>query len=128
LLQVFANLLQNAIKYSPQGGPITFTIAPQDLLALHAQTTESAEAASVQPLMVDITIADQGIGVPLDAQGHLFECFYRAPNIVSTQARGVGLGLYVVSEFLHLHGGSIRVESSGIAGEGSRFIVSLPLK
>jgi signal transduction histidine kinase/PAS domain-containing protein len=128
LLQVFANLLQNAIKYSPQGGPITFTIAPQDPLALHAQTTESAEAASVQPLMVDITIADQGIGVPLDAQGHLFECFYRAPNIVSTQARGVGLGLYVVSEFLHLHGGSIRVESSGIAGEGSRFIVSLPLK
>ena len=77
--------------------------------------------------MVDITIADQGIGVPPDAQSHLFECFYRAPNIASTQARGIGLGLYVVSELIHLHGGSIRVESSGIEGEGSRFIVSLPL-
>jgi len=125
LLQIFDNLLQNAIKYSPQGGPITFTITLQDRRSPHA--TEATGETTLPPFMVDITLADQGIGVPPDAQSHLFECFYRAPNIVSTQARGVGLGLYVVSEFVHLHGGSIRVESSGIEGEGSRFMVSLPL-
>ncbi|GCE28372.1 hypothetical protein KDA_38560 [Dictyobacter alpinus] len=109
LQQIFANLLQNAIKYSPDGGPVTITLAQH------------------QPASIKITIADKGLGVPLTAQEHLFERFYRAPNINSSQARGVGLGLYIVAEFLYLHGGSIEVQSSGIAGEGSRFIITLPI-
>jgi PAS domain S-box-containing protein len=112
LLQIFANLLQNAIKYSPQGGPITLTLTQQ--------------MSDNQP-MAAITFADKGIGVPLDAQRHLFERFYRASNISNSHTRGVGLGLYVVAELLHLHGGTIRIESSGIPGEGSNFILTLPL-
>ncbi|GHO82889.1 sensor histidine kinase [Dictyobacter formicarum] len=113
LQQIFVNLLQNAIKYSPDGGPITITMAQRQL---------NNEAPHIE-----ITIADKGIGVPLQAQQHLFERFYRAPNIGNSQTRGVGLGLYVVAEFLHLHDGTIEVESSGIAGEGSCFTVRLPL-
>jgi light-regulated signal transduction histidine kinase (bacteriophytochrome) len=51
----------------------------------------------------------------------------RAHGQATRQAKGVGLGLFVVAEFLQLHGGTIRVESSGIAGDGSRFILTLPL-
>ncbi|HEV2662834.1 MAG TPA: GAF domain-containing protein [Ktedonobacteraceae bacterium] len=113
LLQIFANLLQNAIKYSPPGSPITITL--------------SQRSQPEGKTMIEVSIADQGIGVPPEAQEHLFERFYRAPNIAGSQTRGVGLGLYVVAEFLRLHGGEIHVESSGIIGEGSRFIFTLPL-
>jgi len=112
LLQIFANLVQNAIKYSPFGGPITITMA-------QSSTSEGP--------MITVCVEDKGIGVPKDAQPHLFERFYRAPNIGGSKVRGVGLGLYLVAEFLSLHGGSIRIESDGIVGEGSRFIFTLPL-
>ncbi len=112
LLQIFANLLQNAIKYSPLGGPIRISLN-QHL---------SAEGKK----FIEAVVEDKGIGIPQDAQIHLFERFYRAPNAGGGQVRGVGLGLYVVAEFLRLHGGTIRVESSGVAGEGSRFILTLP--
>lgn len=113
LLQIFANLLQNAIKYSPPEGAITITL----------KQIRSRKGSSV----VEVSVQDQGIGIPKEDQSRLFERFYRAPNIVGSQTRGVGLGLYIVAEFLRLHGGSIRVESRGILGEGSRFIFTLPL-
>ncbi len=113
LLQIFANLLQNAIKYSPHGGPIRIT------LTQHLSTDGKK--------FIEAIVEDKGIGIPQDAQIHLFERFYRAPNAGGGQVRGVGLGLYVVAEFLRLHRGTIRVESSGIAGEGCRFILTLPL-
>ena len=71
-------------------------------------------------------ITDKGIGIPKEALPRLFERFYRAPNIQSTKTKGIGLGLYLVAELLHMHGGTIRVESSGIYSEGSRFIFTLP--
>lgn len=113
LLQIFANLLQNAIKYSPLGGPITVTLHQYR----DAENRWQAE----------ICVADKGIGIPIEAQARLFECFYRAPNSEGNKTRGVGLGLYVVAEFVRLHSGTIRVESSGMMGEGSRFILTLPL-
>lgn len=113
LFQIFTNLLQNAIKYSPLGGPITVSLRQ--------------EYQMEDKHIIEVCIEDKGIGVPEEAQPHLFERFYRAPNIGGSQARGVGLGLYLVAEFLFLHNGSIRVESNGVEGEGSRFIFTLPL-
>lgn len=113
LQQIFANLLQNAIKYSPLGGPITISL-------------KQCKHGAGQNI-IEICVEDKGIGIPKEAQPRLFERFYRAPNIEGSGARGVGLGLYVVAELLRLHGGTIRVESSGIEGEGSRFIFTLPL-
>jgi signal transduction histidine kinase len=114
LLQIFANLLQNAIKYSSHGGSISITL------------TQQYTADEDKP-MIEVRVKDTGIGIPPDAQGRLFERFYRAPNTEGSNVRGVGLGLYVVAEFLRLHGGTIRVESTGIPGEGSCFIFTLPL-
>jgi PAS domain S-box-containing protein len=113
ILQVLANLLQNAVKYSPAGTPIAVSVRQI------CSPTEQWQA--------EVSVIDSGIGVPKEAQPHLFERFYRAPNTAESQTRGVGLGLYVVAEFLRLHGGTIRVESSGVIGEGSRFIFTLPL-
>jgi len=112
LQQTFGNLLQNAIKYSPFGGPIVVS-AQQGVVENKA--------------ILEIRITDRGIGIPLDAQPYLFERFYRASNFDPSNTNGMGLGLYLVAEFLRLHGGAIRVESSGINGEGSCFIATLPL-
>jgi PAS domain S-box-containing protein len=113
ILQVLANLLQNAVKYSPPGTSIAVSV--QQFCSPTGQW------------QAEVSVKDCGIGVPKEAQPHLFERFYRAPNTAESQTRGVGLGLYVVAEFLRLHGGTIRVESSGVIGEGSRFIFTLPL-
>ncbi len=112
LLQVISNLVQNAIKYSLDGGSITVRLC--QYMNVAGQST------------IEMRVEDKGIGVPKDAQLHLFERFYRAPNTQGNKARGIGLGLYLVAELLRMHSGTIRVESSGIPGEGSRFICTLP--
>ncbi|HLJ32962.1 MAG TPA: GAF domain-containing protein [Ktedonobacteraceae bacterium] len=112
LQQILDNLLQNAIKYSDMGGPITISLR---------QSTEFAGNT-----FIEICVADKGPGIPKAEQTHLFERFYRVPGVKGSKTRGVGLGLYIVAQLIHLHGGTIHVESNGIPGEGSRFIFTLP--
>jgi signal transduction histidine kinase len=105
LEQVIQNLLQNAVKYSPDGGTITFHVARQG--------TEAC-----------IAITDQGIGIPAEAQAKLFERFYRAENAASRGILGLGIGLAVVTDIIARHGG--RVEVVSVEGQGSTFRVLLP--
>jgi len=109
LHQVLANLVENAVKYSPLGGPVTIG------LCLCPATRA-----------VKVSVSDRGMGIPPEAQPLLFERFYRVPQVVESQARGVGLGLYIVAHLIKMHGSQIHVESSGISGEGSRFSFELP--
>lgn len=106
LEQVLFNLITNAAKYSPAGGPI--------------------EVAAVReaPWAI-ITVADHGIGIPADAIGQIFTPFFRAPNAVSHQIGGMGIGLSVVRQLVERHGGTLAVESE--EGLGSTFSVCLPL-
>ncbi|MDQ4075449.1 MAG: GAF domain-containing sensor histidine kinase [Chloroflexota bacterium] len=106
LEQVLYNLLQNAIKYSPNGGLIHVQIEMRDE-------------------WVYLSISDQGIGIPAETLPHLFERFYRAPNVGSQHIGGMGLGLYVVKEIISLHRGIVEVKS--IEGEGTTVTVALPL-
>ncbi len=112
LQQIIANLIDNAIKYSPLGGPVKVW------LRRYSNNEDKTT--------IEVCVEDNGIGVPVDAQPRLFERFYRAPNIEGSKTRGVGLGLYIVAQLLKMQGGTIHVESSGIPGEGSRFIFTLP--
>ncbi len=106
LEQVVVNLVQNALKYSPNGGDISVDVgcAPD-----HAW----------------MQVRDQGLGIPASALPHLFERFYRVPHGAAGAMPGMGLGLAVVRELVTLHGGTITVEST--EGQGSTFTVTLPL-
>jgi signal transduction histidine kinase len=106
LEQVLLNLLQNAIKYSPGGGPIHVEMARSEDWAL-------------------LCVRDFGMGIPADALPHVFERFYRAPEVRSEHISGMGIGLYVVHEIVVLHGGDVTVRSEH--GAGATFIVRLPL-
>jgi len=103
--QALANLLSNAIRYSPDGGPIEVAIEP------------TGDA-------VEISIKDSGLGVPREHQQAIFERFGRAHG---PSFGGLGLGLAITKGIVEQHGGSIRVDSSGKPGEGSTFVVRLPV-
>lgn len=104
--QVFSNLLENAIKYSPEKSRILITSEEQDGRVI-------------------IQIADQGMGIPEDELPHVFMKFYRSKNAKTSTIKGSGLGLYLAKYFVELHKGAISVDSR--AGEGSTFTVELPM-
>jgi signal transduction histidine kinase len=103
---VVRNLLDNAIKYSPAGGPVT----------LAAQAADHA---------VQVEVRDHGIGIPAEALPHVFERFYRVDPARPRGQGGAGLGLALVRAIVTAHGGCVSVEST--PGIGSTFRVRLPL-
>ncbi|MCC7368130.1 MAG: GAF domain-containing protein [Chloroflexi bacterium] len=106
LRQALGNLIDNAIKYSPSGGSITLGgRAERDHVILY--------------------VRDQGIGIPRDEQGRVFERFHRVDTRLSRSTQGVGLGLYITRVIVEAHGGQIWVESAG-ANQGSTFYIRLP--
>jgi signal transduction histidine kinase len=122
--QILINLLGNAVKYSAPGTPV-------DIEARVAQDDESTrrgwfQRATPQPPMVEIVVRDYGLGVPPEQQPLLFQRFVRLPRELESSVMGTGLGLYLSRTMVESMGGSIRVQSSGVPGEGSAFIVRLP--
>ncbi len=105
LERVLTNLLSNAVKYSPERGTIRVRVTRQDSQAV-------------------LEVADEGIGIPPEAQARLFEPFYRAANVGATTS-GFGLGLYIVQEIVQRHGGRIELDSA--EGQGTLVRVILPL-
>ncbi|MDD5391257.1 MAG: ATP-binding protein [Gallionellaceae bacterium] len=104
LLRALANLIDNALKYTPAGGRVEVSLAHKDN-------------------GVEIAVRDSGPGIPAADVAHLFERFYRGDR--SRHLPGNGLGLSLARAVAHAHGGEIRVESH--PGEGSTFVLSLPL-
>lgn len=107
VLQVLANLLSNARKYSPSGGQTVLSARPKDGV-------------------VEVCVSDQGLGLPSDALPRLFEKFYRVDNSDRREITGTGLGLAICRQIVTGHGGRIWAESAGV-GRGSRFSFTLPL-
>jgi PAS domain S-box-containing protein len=107
--RVLANLLTNAVKYSPEGGPVRVTL----------KETDSSDGKSAQ-----LMVRDQGVGIPQGDLPHVFDWFHRGSNVVGRFA-GTGLGLASARELVELYGGAISVESE--EGKGSTFVVRLPL-
>jgi signal transduction histidine kinase len=105
LQQVFDNLLGNAIKFSPNGGQVV--VAAQD----------------IGPV-VQVSVADQGIGIPRDQQGRIFERFYQIDGSIRRRFGGSGLGLAIVKQIVEAHNGRIWVESE--PGLGSTFYFTIP--
>ncbi len=119
--QVLTNLLSNAIKYSPAGTPITLRAH------LVAERTGRllGNKRSGQP-MVEITVQDQGLGIPIEQQDLLFRRFVRLPREIASNIHGNGLGLYLCRAYVEAMEGKIWVESTGVEHEGSVFHLRLP--
>ena len=107
MIQVFLNLIDNAIKFSPGGGKISIK-------------------AGVKGKMVKCDISDQGIGIAKKDIPRIFEKFYRVDNSDRYEISGTGLGLSIVRYIIESHGGRISVRSK--LGEGSTFTMLLPFK
>ncbi|EAQ77775.1 hybrid sensor histidine kinase/response regulator [Blastopirellula marina] len=105
--QVIANLLNNAAKYTPDGGRIELSVALQEGL-------------------VAISVKDNGIGIPPELLSEVFEMFNQVDKHLDLSKGGLGIGLTLVKRLVEMHGGKIDVISAG-EGEGSEFIVRLPI-
>lgn len=105
LTQVFNNLIDNALKYTPEGSRVS--------VKAHLRKDE-----------VEIRVADNGPGIPAADLPHIFERFYRVEKGRSREKGGTGLGLSIVKHIVQLHGGRVQAESQ--TGQGTTFILSLP--
>ena len=105
IVQVLDNVMNNAIKYSPEGGTITCTMRIEDN-------------------QVIIIVKDEGIGIPEEDLAHIFDRFYRVDRARSRAMGGTGLGLAISSEVIEQHGGKIWAES--INRNGTTFYIALP--
>jgi PAS domain S-box-containing protein len=106
LTQILDNLLSNAVKYMPAGGTIR--------IAVHQRAGD-----------VIVAVSDEGLGIPAEEVPKLFTRFHRVDTPDRVSIRGTGLGLYITSQLVAMHGGTISVESE--VGRGTTFTVTLPL-
>lgn len=109
IAQVLTNLIENAVKYTPPGTPIT----------IRARAATDAGAP-----VIEITVEDRGPGIPFEHQSRLFEKFYRIE--ASQRTPGAGIGLAISKGFVEAHGGRIWVESAEGAGASFRFTLPVP--
>jgi signal transduction histidine kinase len=116
LRQVLYNLLSNAVKFTPQGGRVR----------VEAQALETAAAHGDNHGVLLVSIADNGIGIPLRDHQRIFDAFEQVDSPLIRGEAGSGLGLALCRKLVELHGGRIWVESDG-AGQGSCFRFTLPL-
>ena len=105
--QVIYNLIDNAIKYTPEGGSVFVTMKADGRNAVFA-------------------VRDTGVGIPEEDAKHIFDRFYRVDKARSRETGGTGLGLSIVRQMVQLHRGEIKVDS--VFGKGSTFTVTLPLR
>ena len=107
LAQVCYNIIENAIKYTPDGGKISVSLQKMGRDAV-------------------LEISDTGVGIPEADVAHVFDRFYRVDKARSRDTGGTGLGLSIVQQIVRLHAGSVTVQSE--QGKGTTFIVQLPVK
>ncbi len=110
MARVFANLITNAIKYTPEGGEVKVI-------------SGKTESEAGEPLW-SVSVTDTGYGIPEEDLKNIFKTYYRSASSAGT--RGTGLGLAVVKSFVEAHGGTVRVESS--KGAGSSFTIIIPIR
>lgn len=124
LQQVAWNLLSNAIKFTPDGGQVKLEVRKMER---NFAREKSACCKNLSPASVEIEVSDTGQGISEEFLPHVFERFTQADSSIRRSYNGLGLGLALVRHFVEMHGGTVEAESAG-KGEGSRFLVRLPIQ
>jgi signal transduction histidine kinase len=109
LQQALVNLIDNAIKHSPNGSEVVVALS-----------------VDVHRALLELSVSDSGPGIPGAEHEKIFERFYRLGSELRRETPGVGIGLSIVKHVVEAHGGEVRVKSE--AGRGSRFTIEIPLK
>lgn len=104
--QIMCNLLSNAVKFTPEKGKVWID-------------------SKINNNEIQISVADNGIGIPVNQQQFIFESFSQVNSAANRECGGTGLGLAIVKHYVEMHGGIIRVESE--IGQGSKFIITMPI-
>lgn len=128
LRQVLLNLVTNALKYTPAVTPITMSAERVTGSHLSQRIPAYFQAHSISPRQqfVVIAVRDRGRGIGVEDQQRLFTRFIRLSNAITSKQRGSGLGLFLCRQLVEGMEGHIWIESQGIEGEGSTFLVALP--
>ncbi len=124
LRQVFLNLVENATKFTPEGGSIT--LRARTVEAESDGTEEEAGLSLLAPTRtrVEVRVIDTGIGIPAHERPKVFDPFYQVDSSTTREYGGAGLGLSIVKRLVEAHGGTIRIEEN--RPRGTVFVVSLP--
>jgi PAS domain S-box-containing protein/diguanylate cyclase (GGDEF)-like protein len=134
LEQIFINLLDNAIKFTPEGGDICVTAKLVHNEKFGVGVREKPKKVGSEELgvwgsgldsnFIEISVADTGIGIPADELEKIFDRFYQAGKSITKEIKGAGLGLAITKGLIEAHGGKIWAESE--VGKGTKFTFTLP--
>ncbi len=124
LRQVFLNLTENALKFTPAGGSVT--LAAKMVAGEVGDEDDDAGLALLAPTRqrLEVSVADTGIGIPAREREKVFDAFYQVDSSSTREYGGTGLGLSIVKRLVEVHGGTIRIEDN--QPKGTVFVVSLP--
>ena len=120
LKQILVNLVGNAVKFTPSGGHVRLSVAVEP-------GTPGDPGGTPTAGLIHFTVQDDGPGIPAAAQARLFQPFIQLDAQLSREHEGTGLGLALVKRLAEHHGGTVRLDSTGVQGEGCRFTITLPL-
>jgi two-component system sensor histidine kinase BarA len=125
LRQVFVNLTDNAVKFTPKGGKVTLRSRVTDAASGDGDDDDDG-AVLLAPLrrVVEVTVTDTGIGIPANERGRVFDAFYQVDSGSTREYGGTGLGLSIVKRIVEAHGGTVTVTSN--EPTGTVFVVTLP--
>ena len=124
LRQVFLNLVENAIKFTPAQGTVTLGGAMIEDSDLDDEAEAGLSLVAPTRAFVQVRVADTGIGIPARERDRVFDAFYQVDSSSTREYGGTGLGLSIVKRLVEGHGGSIRIESN--EPRGTVFVVRLP--
>ncbi|MCC6217242.1 MAG: PocR ligand-binding domain-containing protein [Polyangiaceae bacterium] len=126
LRQVFLNLTENAIKFTPEGGAVELVASPAMLDLSSDPEAGGFVLMATQRPGVEVRVADTGVGIPEEERKKVFDAFYQVDSSSTREAGGTGLGLSIVKRLVEGHDGTVHIESN--RPRGAVFVVRIPAK
>jgi len=126
LRQVFLNLTENAIKFTPAQGKVTLSARITAIDAARPEDAGGVVILSARRTAIEFRVSDTGIGIPELERGRVFDAFYQVDSSSTREAGGTGLGLSIVRRLIDGHDGSVRIIDN--TPKGTVFVVTIPVK